>query len=124
MLCKNCKAYLFLLLTYKISQERKYLRVAKGFITPQLKIDFINLLISNIDMVWFRKNKSGYKTFKQNGTTYSVHKRVAEKKVGGKIYDGYEVHHKDGNKNNNRPSNLAVLKKSFHRKIHRKKSFW
>ena len=69
----------------------------------------------------FRRNKSGYKVFEERGKIQSVHKRVAEKKVGGKIYPGYEVHHKDGNKNNNRPSNLAVLKKSFHKKIHAKK---
>ena len=69
----------------------------------------------------FRRNKSGYKVFKESGKIQSVHKRVAEKKVGGKIYPGYEVHHKDGNKNNNRPSNLAVFKKSVHKKIHAKK---
>ena len=72
----------------------------------------------------FWKNKSGYKVFREGNKTVSVHKRVAEKKVGGSIYDGYEVHHKDGDKNNNRPSNLAVLRKSFHRKIHAKKSSW
>ncbi len=69
----------------------------------------------------FSRNKSGYKVFKERGKIQSVHKRVAEKKVGGKIYLGYEVHHKDGNKNNNRPSNLTVVKKSVHRKIHAKK---
>ncbi len=71
----------------------------------------------------FRKNKSGYQVFREGGKMLSVHKRVAEKKVGGGIYEGYEVHHKDGNKDNNRPSNLAVIKKSFHRKIHAKKWF-
>ena len=48
-----------------------------------------------------RKNKSGYKVFKQNGKYQSVHKRVLEKKLGGKVYPGYEAHHIDGNKNNN-----------------------
>ncbi len=71
----------------------------------------------------FRRNKSGYKVFKERGKIQSVHKRVAEKKVGGKIYPGYEVHHKDGNKNNNRSSNLAVLKKSVHKQIHAKKKY-
>ena len=74
----------------------------------------------------FKKNKSGYQFFKDgDGKTRSVHKRVAEKKLGGKVWKGYEVHHRDGNKNNNRPSNISVVKKSTHRKIHsRKKSFW
>ena len=72
-----------------------------------------------------RRNKSGYKVFKESGTWKSVHKRVAEKKMGGKVRRGYEVHHRDGNKNNNRPGNLAVIKRSAHRKIHAKKrSFW
>lgn len=70
----------------------------------------------------FRRNKSGYKVFKDSdGTTRSVHKRVAEKKVGGRIWKGYEVHHKDGNKDNNQKSNLSVMKKSTHRGIHKKR---
>jgi len=69
----------------------------------------------------FSRNKSGYKVFKERGKWKSVHKTVAEKKVGGKIYPGREVHHIDGNKNNNRPSNLTVLKKSDHKQIHSRK---
>ncbi len=69
----------------------------------------------------FRRNNSGYKVFRENVKLKSVHKRVAEKKVGGRIYPGREVHHIDGNKNNNRSSNLSVLEKSDHRQIHSKK---
>jgi len=61
------------------------------------------------------KNKSGYPTYSNSGKF--VHIAQAEKKVGGKIYDGYEVHHKDGDKSNYRIDNLAVLKKRFHRKV-------
>jgi hypothetical protein len=70
------------------------------------------------------KNKGGYEKYKDSGNY--VHIANAEKKVGGKIYSGYEVHHKDGNKNNNSTSNLAVLKKEFHQKVvhSRKKSSW
>lgn len=77
-------------------------------------------------MGWFKRNPSGYKTFTDSdGVTRSVHKRVAEKKVGGSIYKGYEVHHRDGNKDNNRPSNLSVIKSSTHRSMHAKRrSFW
>ncbi len=64
-----------------------------------------------------RKNKSGYKVFTDNdGTTQSVHKRVLEKKMGGKVKKGYEAHHVDGNKNNNQPGNLRSVKKSKHKK--------
>jgi len=70
-----------------------------------------------------RKNKSGYKVFTdKDGITRSVHKRVVEKKMGGKVRKGYEVDHIDGNKNNNRPNNLRAIKKSTHRKKH--KSYW
>ena len=73
----------------------------------------------------FKRNKSGYKTFEDSdGTTRSVHKRVLEKKMGGKVRKGYEAHHVDGNKDNNRPSNLRAVKKSTHKKIHKKKSYW
>lgn len=69
----------------------------------------------------FRRNKSGYKTFREKGKTKLVHRRVLEKKLGGKIWKGYEGHHKNGNKNNNRPSNLTAVKKRTHRRIHSKK---
>ena len=66
------------------------------------------------------KNKGGYWKYKNSGKY--VHIVNAEKKVGGIIFSGYEVHHKDKNINNNRISNLAVLKKLFHQDVvHNKK---
>lgn len=67
------------------------------------------------------KNNSGYLRYKDSGKF--VHIAVAEKKVGGKIYPGYQVHHKDGNKTHNSVDNIAVLKTGFHQKfVHKKKS--
>jgi len=64
-----------------------------------------------------RKNKSGYKVFTDSdGTTQSVHKRVLEKKMGGKVRNGYEAHHVDGNRNNNKPNNLRAVQKEKHKK--------
>jgi hypothetical protein len=70
-----------------------------------------------------RVSNSGYQQFKDPGTGQWVytHRRVAEKQVGGAIYAGREVHHIDGNKNNNRPSNLTIVSKAEHRQIHGKK---
>ena len=66
------------------------------------------------------KNKGGYWKYKNSGRY--VHIVNAEKKVGDKIFSGYEVHHKDKNINNNHISNLAVLKKLFHQDVvHNKK---
>lgn len=78
-------------------------------------------------MAWLKRNKSGYATFKEGDKTKLVHRRVAEKKLGGSIFKGYEVHHKNGNKTDNRPANLRVMKKSSHRRLHAKKrrsSIW
>jgi hypothetical protein len=68
-----------------------------------------------------RVNKSGYAQFKDPKTRHwtLTHRRVAEKKVGGRIFSGREVHHIDGDKTNNRPSNLTIVSKAEHRAIHR-----
>lgn len=70
-----------------------------------------------------RTNSSGYQQFKdkRTGRWVLTHRRVAEKMVGGKIYPGREVHHIDGDKSNNRPSNLTVLSSARHRRIHRER---
>jgi hypothetical protein len=70
-----------------------------------------------------RVNKSGYQQFKdpRTGDWTLTHRRVAEKLVGGQIYAGREVHHIDGDKTNNRPSNLRILSPEEHHKIHRRK---
>ena len=70
-----------------------------------------------------RVNSGGYRQFKdkKTGKWVLTHRRVAEKKVGGKIYAGREVHHIDGDKTNNKRSNLLVVSKEAHRRIHKKK---
>ena len=70
-----------------------------------------------------RVNSSGYQQFKDpsTGKWTLTHRRVAEKLVGGRIFSGHEVHHIDGDKTNNRPSNLTIVSKAQHRNIHRTK---
>ena len=67
------------------------------------------------------RTKNGYSQFydRRSGSWKFTHRRVAEKKLGGSIRPGYEVHHKNHNKRDNRPSNLTVLSKSAHRAVHR-----
>lgn len=68
-----------------------------------------------------RVNGSGYKQYRTGGGRWKfTHIRVAEKMVGGPIGPGREVHHVNGNKRDNRPSNLLVLPAYLHRLIHRK----
>ena len=64
------------------------------------------------------RNYNGYKQYNSGSGWKFVHRRVAEKKIGKSIPRGYEVHHKNYNKQDNRPSNLRVLPKWLHRKIH------
>jgi hypothetical protein len=68
-------------------------------------------------------NSSGYQKFRDpsTGRAEFTHIRVAEKLVGGKIFPGREVHHRDGDKTNNRPSNLQVMSAKDHRALHAKK---
>ena len=66
------------------------------------------------------RNKNGYSQYydKKTDSWKFTHRTVAEKKIGGRVRPGYEVHHINHNKKDNRPSNLIVLSKSEHRKIH------
>ena len=68
------------------------------------------------------RTRNGYSQYydKRSGSWKFTHRRVAEKKLGGRIRPGYEVHHINHNKKDNRPSNLTVLSKSAHRKVHAK----
>ena len=45
------------------------------------------------------------------------HAREAAKKAGLKV-EGRDVHHKNGNNNDNRPSNLSTVLRSEHGKKH------
>ena len=64
-------------------------------------------------------DKKGYKRFKDSNT--SVHRWVAEKKLGRKLREGEVVHHKDRNKRNNSPANLHVFRNQLeHDKAHRR----
>lgn len=49
-----------------------------------------------------------------------VHRDVARKKIGRDLRADEVVHHKDGNKSNNKKRNLEVLTRSEHYKIHNK----
>ena len=67
--------------------------------------------------------KNGYAQYNTGSGWRWTHRRVAEKKIGGRIRPGYEVHHINGNKRDNRPSNLQVLSRAAHRAIHRRRRY-
>ena len=66
------------------------------------------------------RTKNGYHQYNTGKGWMWTHRRVAEKKMGKRILPGYEVHHINGIKTDNRPSNLIVLSKAKHRAIHSK----
>ncbi len=75
----------------------------------------------------FKKNKKGYKLFANSGK--SVHRHVAERKLGRKLRKGEVVHHKNRDKTDNRRSNLQVFKSqkshhASHKKSKKKTGFW
>ena len=62
---------------------------------------------------------NGYNVFiGDDGREVFVHRFIMEEILGRKLEPWEDVHHKDGNKKNNHPSNLEVLSKSEHTKIH------
>jgi hypothetical protein len=68
------------------------------------------------------REHNGYDQFRtKKGKWQYSHRRAAEKKLGGKIWDGLVVHHRDGNKKNNRSSNLSVMSRKKHSSLHAKK---
>ncbi len=63
---------------------------------------------------------NGYRQYNTGSGWNFTHRTVAAKKVGGSIFPGYQVHHINGVKTNNRPSNLTVVSPAQHAKLHNK----
>lgn len=64
----------------------------------------------------FYYDKNGYPRWRDSGKL--VHRTVAASKVGGRIFKGLIVHHKDGNKKNFRKSNLVIMSRKNHSRLH------
>jgi len=67
----------------------------------------------------FYVDLKGYPRFKD--TNELVHRKIAAKKMGGRIFPDYVIHHKDGNKMNFRKENLQGMKRGDHTSLENKK---
>lgn len=62
--------------------------------------------------------RSGYKIVSKRGKTNQYeHRLVAEQMLGRPLEPNEVVHHIDGNRSNNHPSNLQVMKRQEHDKL-------
>lgn len=67
------------------------------------------------DGIKFTPSDNGYYRATSRKKHVSLHRYKYMKEVG-KIPDGYDIHHKDGNKQNNKIENLECILKSEHTK--------
>lgn len=61
-----------------------------------------------------------YKLKRIDGTLTLEHRRIVEAHIGRELTSDEVVHHKDGNKSNNDISNLEVVTRAEHARIHAK----
>ena len=63
-------------------------------------------------------DRDGYRFIMVGGKNVREHRHVVEQHIGRKLADTETVHHLDGNRTNNRISNLVIMQRSEHSGLH------
>lgn len=82
-----------------------------------MSLKFVDLFCEGSKEFGIWHDKKGYALIHLNGKDIKLHIHIWEKE-NGKKSDGYDIHHKDLDKGNYELSNLILLTKSDHSKIH------
>lgn len=64
-------------------------------------------------------NSNGYLVVNRKGIVLYVHRLVAAEMLGRELLPGEQVHHRNGNRADNRPANLEILTAYEHAQRHR-----
>ena len=105
--------------------ESQYKRAKHHYCSRQCHMKAMNRELNPTRMTDEVKEKIRNKHLNSGkGVTYEkihgrhTHRIVAEKMIGRPLRTGEIVHHIDGNKRNNEPSNLMVMTQSEHCRLH------
>lgn len=121
VICEECGAE-------KKMSPSQFKRSKNHFCSVQCHMKFMNRKLNPTRMTPdVRKKISDSRLDSGNKKTYQklngrhTHRIVAEQILGRPLQKGEIVHHIDGNKRNNEPSNLTVMTQSEHCRLHFKK---
>lgn len=83
----------------------------------EIKRKTVEVIWTEYDGIKFYPDRRGYWFGRYNGKPIRLHRYVWEKH-NGEIPDGYHIHHKDHNPDNNDISNLELIKAEKHLSMH------
>lgn len=106
--------------TYYTKKHKKSAGRGQRFCSASCYMNFLNFSYQRAPK---QVSKSGYIYRKFGGFCQYEHRYVVEKYLGRKLIKGEQVHHIDGNKQNNDLNNLAVVRTGEHWLITRLQHF-